>query len=273
MVRARIREDEGLAAVCRRFWGCRWRPAVAVVSEMARRGHGKRRSRTGHWREFAGTFSWRGRWSTGGRAPSGWEWQGAQPCQGATELGFPGPALWQMQGEAACRAGEPSGQGEDPSSEGLGGHGLLTQAAPRRPAGQVMRHHLNRQPSAVGGEAPRRHVVQPDTVLEVSDGVLDLGVAAMTGLQFQRLPIAAGDEGVIAVGGEEGQLGTGRGLHTPDNEPHRCGVGLALEGSVELVSEVISRTNVVIRTASICGRLLMGNTILSPISPIVRMSF
>ena len=28
------------------------------------------------------------------------------------------------------------------------------------PAGQVMRHHLDRQPGAVGGEAPRRHVVQ-----------------------------------------------------------------------------------------------------------------
>ena len=49
MVRARIRVDEGLAAVCRRFWGRRWRPTVAVVSEMAVRGHGKRYSRT-DWR-------------------------------------------------------------------------------------------------------------------------------------------------------------------------------------------------------------------------------
>ena len=52
MVRARIREDEGLAAVCRRFWGCRWRPAVAVVSEMAGRGHGKRRSRPNQRRSY-----------------------------------------------------------------------------------------------------------------------------------------------------------------------------------------------------------------------------
>ena len=44
---------------------------------------------------------------TGGRAPSGWEWNGSQPGQGATELGFPRPALWQMQGEAAC-SGWPS---------------------------------------------------------------------------------------------------------------------------------------------------------------------
>ena len=66
---------------------------------------------------------------------------------------------------------------------------------------------LDRQPGAVGGEARRRHVVQPDAVLEVAYGVLDLGVAAMIGLQFQRLPIAVGDEGVIAVSGEEGEAG------------------------------------------------------------------
>ena len=46
---------------------------------------------------------------SGGRAPSGWEWNGSQPGQGATELGFPRPALGKMQSEAARRAGEPSG--------------------------------------------------------------------------------------------------------------------------------------------------------------------
>ena len=34
----------------------------------------------------------------------------------------------------------------------------------------------------------------------------------MIGLQFQRLPNAVGDEGVIAVSGEEGELGTGCGF-------------------------------------------------------------
>ena len=61
----------------------------------------------------------------------------------------------------------------------------------------------------------------PDAVLEVAYGVLDLGVAAMIGLQLQRLPIAVGDEAVIAVSGEEGELGTVRRLHPPDDEPHR----------------------------------------------------
>ena len=61
------------------------------------------------------------------------QWQGSQPCQGTTELGFPGPALGQMQSEAAGRAGDPSGEGEEPPPEGLGGHDLRTQPDARRP--------------------------------------------------------------------------------------------------------------------------------------------
>ena len=49
---------------------------------------------------------------------------------------------------------------------------------------------------------------------------------------FQGFPVPVGDEAVIAVGGEEGQLGTGRWLHPPDDEPHRHGVRLTLEGGV-----------------------------------------
>ena len=37
-------------------------------------------------------------------------------------------------------------------------------------------------------------MVQPDAVLEVSDGILDLGVAAMVSLQLDYLPVPAGDE-------------------------------------------------------------------------------
>ena len=74
----------------------------------------------------------------GRRAPSGREWNGSQSGQGATELGFPRPALWQMQSEAARRTGDPSGQGEEPPSEGLGGYDLLTETDARRPAGQQL---------------------------------------------------------------------------------------------------------------------------------------
>ena len=75
-------------------------------------------------------------------------------------------------------------------------------------------------------------MVESDAVFQVSNGVLDLGVAAMIGLQFQGFPVPVGDEAVIAVGGQEGQLGTGRGLDPPDDEPHRRGAGFTLEGGI-----------------------------------------
>ena len=86
---------------------------------------------------------------------SGGEWNGSQSGHGASELGFPRPMLGKMQGKAARQAGDPSDQGEEPSPEGLGRHDLLTQADAGCPAGQVVRHHLHRQPGAVGGEAAR----------------------------------------------------------------------------------------------------------------------
>ena len=87
-------------------------------------------------------------------------------------------------------------------------------------------------------------MVQPDAVLEVAYRVLDLGVAAMISLQFQGLSVPVGDESVIAVGGEEGQLGTGRRLHPPDDEPYRRGVRLGLERGVEPVSKVSNSASV-----------------------------
>ena len=78
-------------------------------------------------------------------------------------------------------------------------------------------------------------MVETDAVLEVSNGIFDLGVATMVGLQFQGVAVPVGDEGVIAVGSESGQLRAGRGPHPPDDEPHRRGTGLTLEwGSIGL---------------------------------------
>ena len=84
----------------------------------------------------------------------------------------------------------------------------------------------------IGGEAARGEMVEPYAVLQVSDGVFDLGVAAVVGLEIQGVAVAVGDEGVIAVVGEQGQLGAGRGPDPSDDEPHRRGIGLASEGSV-----------------------------------------
>ena len=68
---------------------------------------------------------------------------------------------------------------------------MLVQTDARCPAGQVMGHHLHRQPGGVGGETARGQVVQPDAVLEVSDGILDLGVA--------NLALPENDQEVSAV--------------------------------------------------------------------------
>ena len=136
------------------------------------------------WRESAGIFDCPVGGSVADGAPSGREWNGSQPGQGAAELLSPRPAIRKMQGQPACRAGEPSGQGEEPPPEGLGGHDLLTQTDAGCPAGQVVRHRLDGQPGAVGGEAARGEMVQPDAVLEVAYGILDLGVATMVSLQL-----------------------------------------------------------------------------------------
>ena len=74
----------------------------------------------------------------------------------------------------------------------------LAECVAGGPAGQVMGHHLYRQPGGVGGEAARLQMVEPHAVLEMADGILDLGVAAMIGLQIQGVALSVSDEGVIA---------------------------------------------------------------------------
>ena len=65
------------------------------------------------------------------------KWNRLQPGEGAAELLRLGLAFRKMQGQPACRAGEPSGDREEPPPEGLGGHHLLTRTDARCPAGQV----------------------------------------------------------------------------------------------------------------------------------------
>ena len=239
MIRARIWVDGRLAGGLQALLGA----PMAAYSGCGERdggiGHGKRRSRTGLAR-VCGDVGLAGGSVADGRRQAG-SGMARSRARARLNCSSQGQRRAKMQGQSACRAGDPSGQGKDPSSEGLGGHDLLTQADAGCPAGQVVRHHLYRQPGAVGGEAARGEMVQPHAVLEVAYRILDLGVTAMIGLQFQRLPVPVGDEAVIAVGGEESQLRTGRRLHPPDDEPYRRGVRLGLERGVELVSEVVPR--------------------------------
>ena len=62
---------------------------------------------------------------------------------------------------------------------------------------KVVGHDLYGQPGGVGGEAPRGEMVEPHAVLQVVDGILDLGVAAMVGLEIQGVALTVGDEGVV----------------------------------------------------------------------------
>ena len=84
----------------------------------------------------------------------------------------------------------------------------------------------------LAAKQPEGRWFSPTPYVEVAYRILDLGVTAMIGLQFQRLPVPVGDEAVIAVGGEESQLRTGRRLHPPGDEPYRRGVRLGLERGV-----------------------------------------
>ena len=125
MIRVRPRVDGRLAGGLQWLWRARWQDRTRQEAIADRTG-----------------ASWRGR-SVGRMAGqlsplSGREWQGTQPCQGESELGFPRPALWQMKSEAAGLAGDPSGQGEEPPSEGLGGYDLLTETDAGGPAGQQL---------------------------------------------------------------------------------------------------------------------------------------
>ena len=196
----------------------RWR------GEDAARG-----ARGADWREFAGTFGW----ADGGSVADGRRQAGSGIARSRARARL----NWVSQGQRCgrCRVRRRAERVSRPTREKNRRRRVLVVAicSPRPAPSSGPGCGPSPVPaSAVGGEAAGRHVVQTDAVLEVSNGVLDLGVAAVVGLQFQGLSGPVGDEAVIAVGGEEGQLGTGRGLHPPDDEPHRCGAGLSLEGGV-----------------------------------------
>ena len=61
-------------------------------------------------------------------------------------------------------------------------------------------------------------MVEADAVLEVADGVLDLGVAAVVGLQLQGAAVAVGDERVLVVVAKQGELRAGGGPHPADDQ-------------------------------------------------------
>ena len=150
MIRARIWVDGRLAGGLQALLGA----PMAAYSGCGERdggiGHGKRRSRTGLAR-VCGDVGLAGGSVADGRRQAG---SGMARSRARARLNCSS----QGQRRGRCRVNRRAERvirREDPSSERLGGHDLLTQADAGRPAGQVVRHHLYRQPGAVGGEAMR----------------------------------------------------------------------------------------------------------------------
>src|ERR1035437_11129898 len=109
-----------------------------------------------------------------------------------------------MKGSFAAGGGEPPGQVQQASAQGFGGHGraLPALADTEGPAAQVVADDVEDHPGGVGPETPRGQMIQADTVFEVTDHVLDDGVAAVVSLEVDGLAVAVADEGVVVVGGQ-----------------------------------------------------------------------
>ena len=110
--------------------------------------------------------------------------------------------------------------------------------------GPVVGHYLDYQPGGVGWEASRGDMIESHAVLEVTDGVFNLGVAAMVGLQFRHLSVPVGDEAVLPGGGEKGQLRARRGLNPTDDEPHRRGIRFATERCILSLRQVAAAPSI-----------------------------
>ena len=105
------------------------------------------------------------------------------------------------------RAGQPTGQGDQPAPQRLGGHQpAVAQPQDRDPAQQVVGQGGDDQPGRVGQELARGAVPQPRAVLEIADGELHHRMAAMIGIQLNRGSLTVGDKGVVAPVRPQGGL-------------------------------------------------------------------
>ena len=75
-------------------------------------------------------------------------------------------------------------------------------------------------------------MVEAYPVLQVADGILDLGPATVASFGFQSVDLAVGNERELAVGGKQCQPRAGRDFLPPHDEPRRHRVGLAGNGGV-----------------------------------------
>src|ERR1039458_6268754 len=127
-----------------------------------------------------------------------------------------------MEAPPAARGCHAPGQAQQPGADGLGGHRYRRCTEPDLvdPSAEVVGDDVEGHPDGIGTEATRGQVVETDAVLQVSDHVLDDGVPAVVGLELDHVAFSVGDEGVVVVGGEQGQLAAGGGLYAADDESY-----------------------------------------------------
>ena len=77
-------------------------------------------------------------------------------------------------------------------------------------------HDPDRQPGPVGAELPRRQVVERHAVLEIADRVLDLGVAAVIGLERVLQYVVRVPRGIAFIMASAPQHEVGRSEFTDD---------------------------------------------------------
>ena len=119
---------------------------------------------------------------------SGGEWNGSQPGHGASELGFPRPMLGRCR---VRRRAERVIRLTRAKTRRL--RVLVVTVRSARPMRAVQRARLcaitcTASQAPLAAKRPEGEMVESDAVFQVSNGVLDLGVAAMIGLQFQGFP-------------------------------------------------------------------------------------
>ncbi len=128
------------------------------------------------------------------------------------------PAFGQVQGEAASAvAGGAGGDGDQVAADGgRAGSGVAAAGERAGGPGQVVRDGRDGQPGGVGGELPRRQV-RERAVVQVGQELLDDGVAAVLLFGLDELERGAGEDGVVAPGGE--QLALARARSWPCRAP------------------------------------------------------
>ncbi len=99
-------------------------------------------------------------------------------------------------------------QCDELATDGLGDEGSADTESERcDPTNQVVRDRCQHGPRRVGVEVARGTVLKARALLQVTDREFDDGVTTVVGVEEDGVTDAVGDEGVVAIVGEEGRVG------------------------------------------------------------------